>query len=250
MRPWEKSTLGKHVDLLTGYPFKSGLYVENGPGISLLRGDNVVQGTIRWDDVKRYPEHLINGLEKFFLKEGDFLIAMDRTWVKAGLKAASIKEKDLPSLLVQRVARLRAKKTLDSYFLSLLIRTHRFEQYVKGVQTETAVPHISAEQIREFSFLLPPLRDQKAVASFIRTWDTAIEKTERLIAAKEERYRWLLLEMINNGCEKNGWEKARLGEIFAEVTRKVGEKDVAPFSISAGIGFVSQKEKWGRDIAG
>jgi type I restriction enzyme S subunit len=56
--------------------------------------------------------------------------------------------------------------------------------------------------------------------------------------------------MINKGCEKNEWEKVRLGKIFAEVTRKVGNKKLTPFSISAGIGFVSQKEKWGRDIAG
>ena len=173
---WEKSTLGHHIDLLTGYPFKSSEYSEEEGTIRLLRGDNIIQGIIRWEGVKRWKKTTDSKLQKYFLAPGDFVIAMDRTWVKAGLKASLITEKDTPSLLVQRVARLRAKNGLHGKLLPILIRSHRFEQYVKGVQTESAVPHISPSQIKEFSVLLPPLREQKAIADLLTTSRGEIQK--------------------------------------------------------------------------
>ena len=41
-------------------------------------------------------------------------VAMDRPWIDAGLKYATITEQDLPCLLVQRTARLRGGKNLDT----------------------------------------------------------------------------------------------------------------------------------------
>ena len=216
MNLWQKSKLGKFIDLLTGYSFKSDYYVESDPSIRLLRGDNVIQGSLRWNNAKRWPLLLSDGLEKYQMQEGDFVIAMDRTWVKSGLKATIVTKRDIPSLLVQRVARLRSKPGLNAYFLSLLIRGHKFEQYVKGVQTETAVPHISAKQIKEFPIVLPPLHEQTAIADFLSTWDTAIEKIERLIAAKEKRFSCLRSRLINHEMVKGKWRRVKLEEVFSE----------------------------------
>ena len=48
---------------------------------------------------------------------------MDRTWKKAGLKYAVLEETDVPSLLVQRVARLRCRKELNNRLLALQLRS-------------------------------------------------------------------------------------------------------------------------------
>ncbi|WP_300465056.1 hypothetical protein [Desulfobacula sp.] len=157
---WKKDTLGHHIELLSGYAFKSTEYSEGKTAIRLLRGDNVVQGSIRWEGFKRWDGPVDNKIRRYSLAVDDFVIAMDRTWVKADLKASIITDEDTPSLLVQRVARLRAEKSLHIEFLPMLIRSHRFEQYVKGVQTETAVPHISPNQIKDFPVILPPLYEQ------------------------------------------------------------------------------------------
>jgi len=83
----------------------------------LLRGDNVVQNGLRWDEVKRWPPSDVKRYEAYNLEVGDIVLAMDRTWIKAGLKYAVLEETDVPSLLVQRVARLRCRKELDNRFL-------------------------------------------------------------------------------------------------------------------------------------
>ncbi|WP_419652051.1 restriction endonuclease subunit S, partial [Thiolapillus sp.] len=42
----------------------------------------------------------------------------------------------------------------------------------------------------------------------------------------------------------------RLGELASRITGRVGSKKLIPISISSGVGFVSQAEKFGRDISG
>ncbi|MCF7982454.1 MAG: restriction endonuclease subunit S [Pseudomonadales bacterium] len=193
---WKKDTLGHHIELLTGYPFKSTEYSEGEKAIRLLRGDNVVQGSIRWEGVKRWDGPLDNKIQRYSLAVGDFVIAMDRTWVKPGLKALITTDEDTPSLLVQRVARLRVKKSLQIQFLPMLIRSHRFEQYVKGVQTETAVPHISPNQIKDFPVILPPLPEQKAIAEALTTSQQEIDLLKHLADKYKTQKRGLMQKML------------------------------------------------------
>ena len=211
---------------------------------------DVIQGTIRWDGVKRWKGSEDKKIKKYALGVGDFVIAMDRTWVKTGLKASIITERDVPSFLVQRVARLRTKKSLNARFLPMLIRSHRFEQYVKGVQTETAVPHISPDQIKDYPIYLPPLPEQKAIADLLSTWDEAIEKTERLIRAKEKRldaYARDLFDSKNDG-KYQGWKVVNLKTVLTEhCDKSTGSEEV--YSVSVHKGLVNQIEHLGRSFS-
>ena len=47
-----------------------------------------------------------------------------------------------------------------------------------------------------------------------------------------------------------GWESTLLGDASTQVTERVGGRELTPVSISAGVGFVPQSEKFGRDISG
>jgi len=46
------------------------------------------------------------------------------------------------------------------------------------------------------------------------------------------------------------WEKYSLIEVAERISEKVGDKSLTTLSISAGVGFVSQAEKFSRDISG
>jgi len=50
--------------------------------------------------------------------------------------------------------------------------------------------------------------------------------------------------------EAGEWASLRLEDISVPVEERVGDRKLIPVSISAGIGFVPQAEKFGRDIAG
>jgi len=46
------------------------------------------------------------------------------------------------------------------------------------------------------------------------------------------------------------WKPVSLEDASVPVEERVGERKLTPVSISAGIGFVPQAEKFGRDISG
>ncbi len=50
--------------------------------------------------------------------------------------------------------------------------------------------------------------------------------------------------------EAEGWKPVTLKKASVPVTERVGQRKLTPVSISAGIGFVPQAEKFGRDISG
>ncbi len=164
------------VDMTFGFAFRSAEFSEEPADVRLLRGDNIGQGRLRWGGAKRFPRTRVGEFERYQLAVGDAVIAMDRPWIEAGLKYSVVREEDVPSLLVQRVARLRTKSdSLDQGFLGAVIGSAEFTNYVIGVQTGSAVPHISGGQIGDFEFELPDVGEQRAITATLGALDDKIE---------------------------------------------------------------------------
>lgn len=259
MGEWREVRLGDVADLATGYPFKSQQYTDDPGDPRLLGGDNIVQGALRWESVRRWPRTQTAGLEQYWLSAGDVVLAMDRPWIEAGLKRAALSSRDLPALLVQRTARLRGTNELETSFLRYLIGSPQFTQYVLAVQTGTAVPHISPTQIRAFGFRLPPLPEQRAIAHILGTLDEKIELNRRTSETLEAMARALFKswfvdfdpvrakaagkkpagmddataklfpsELVESelGPVPKGWRVAVLGEVCSEYRQTVQPRDV------------------------
>ena len=225
MSEWQKTTLGESTELLTGFPFKSANYTDDESGIALVRGDNVVQGRFRWDDVKRWPKNETAEVSNYFLQTGDVILAMDRPWIDAGLKYACVANEDLPCLLVQRVTRLRARNGLDQGFLRYVIGSREFTDYVLAVQTGTAVPHISSGQIKQFQFQCPPSSEQRAIAAVLGSLDDKIELNRRmnetLEALAQSLFKSWFVDATQSALPK-GWKVMKFGEFIERLS--VGEK--------------------------
>lgn len=166
--------LGDYCDMETGFAFKSDTFQET--GIKLCRGANVLPGEIEWSDVKFWSnEDQI--AERYVLREGDVVLAMDRPWISSGLKVARVSNSDLPSYLVQRVARLRGIKGLSNEFIYFCIKHPSFTKHCKPKITETTVPHISPLDIRSHQILIP---DIKSVETFSRVANKILQTELKL----------------------------------------------------------------------
>ena len=181
---WVETTLGSEINLLTGFAFKSKEYVTHSDSTPLIRGDNIVQGKLRWDGVKRWSNDTVSDYEKYQLEADDIVIAMDRTWVKAGMKFSKITSEDLPALLVQRVARLRALDSINSDYLYHLVGSKLFENYVLSIQTGLGVPHISGKQIQAFSFNKPDVEQQAILVSTMNVLKNEVNSLEVIYQKK------------------------------------------------------------------
>src|SRR5690554_4650030 len=214
---WREVQLGDHVDLLTGYPFKGKQFTQDDNDIRLLRGDNVAQGFLRWNEAKRWSREEYEAYSSCHLQKGDVILAMDRPWISAGLKYAWIKDSDLPCLLVQRVARLRGTDGLLTDYLRYVIGSHDFTNHVLSITTGVNVPHISGRDIKAFRFKLPPEPVQERAVSILSAYDDLIENNTRRIEILEEMARRLYEEWFVHfrfpGHEEVSFKESELGEI-------------------------------------
>ena len=149
--------LKKHIDLLAGYPFDGSGFTDE--GIKICGGLIIMPDQIKWDECKCWPTK--NGLDKYLLQEGDIVMAMDRPWINGGFKIGLIKSEDLPCLLIQRTARIRATD-IDQTYLLACYKYGGFEQHTNV--TGSTVPHISGKDIESFCVPLAPIAKQKRFA--------------------------------------------------------------------------------------
>ena len=84
---------------------------------------------------------------------------------------------------------------------------------IRFFKETTGVPQLTAPQASKYYVILPSLPEQKFIASLLETWDTAIEKTEALITAKEKQFKWLLKTLISDQQNNPEWQKVKLGNI-------------------------------------
>ena len=177
------TTLGDVAELQAGFAFKSSEFSSVASDRRLLRGDNVGQGRLRWDGAARWAGEVDSRYE---LRPGDVVLAMDRPWIGAGLKYAIVRPDDCPALLVQRVARLRARPGFDQRFLAYVIASPSFTAHILASQTGTAVPHVSAAQILSFATRVPPLDAQRGIAEVLGALDDKIAANDRVIEVADE----------------------------------------------------------------
>lgn len=167
---WEQRKLEKLASLVTGFPFESKKFVAE--GIRLVRGMNVKRGYLDFTDGLCEYWSSAEGLENYLLKNGDILIQMDGALI--GKSYAKIADNQLPALLVQRVTRARIDgKNADEAFIYSEIQKD-FLTYIKGIKTETAVPHLSLSDIANFTVAIPTIDEQKQIGIFLENINTLI----------------------------------------------------------------------------
>ena len=173
--PWEQRKFGDGMDLLTGYPFESKKFSDN--GINLIRGMNVKRGYLDLSNSLCMKWKSSEGLEKYLLENEDILIQMDGALI--GKSYAKIKETQLPALLVQRVTRARAipEKSNSDFMYQTIQRD--FLKYIILNKTDSAVPHLSLNDIREFPIRVPNLEEQKKIGEYFSNLDNLITLHQR-----------------------------------------------------------------------
>ena len=176
---WCWATIQQLAFVDVGFAFKSAEYANE--GIRLLRGENLEPGKFRWKDVRYWPKANLAEFQSLLVREGQIILAMDRPLVSAGLKLARAKATDLPCLLVQRMARLRMVDEIQTDFLHCSMQTQAFITHLLGDQTGTQLPHISGSGIEEFATPLPPLLEQKQIASEVAERLSQVEVAEVVI---------------------------------------------------------------------
>lgn len=168
-----------------GHAFSSREFIEE--GVSLLRGDNIGHGSLRWDGNRRRcirPEALLD-YAHLELEPGDIVLAMDRPIISTGLKFAHVQPSDLPVLLVQRVIRMRPLLYLG--YFDTNIQSQFFIEHLEQEARGGGVPHISEGQIKNFVFPLPPFGEQVRIALEVERLLSTSESSIKIVLDNAQR---------------------------------------------------------------
>jgi type I restriction enzyme, S subunit len=163
------------------------------------------------------------------VQKNDILISITAELGKIGFVVDDLGE----AYVNQHVALVRVSSPKASpRFLAYYLAAAPQRKLLQCLNDAGAKAGLNLQTINKFPVALPPLHEQTAIASLLATWDLAIEKTERLLAAKEKRYLWLSRKCLfgdatdtANTAKKtkwfsvpDHWKIVKIGKIAREVS--------------------------------
>jgi type I restriction enzyme S subunit len=137
---------------------------------------------------------------------------------------------------------VQANEGTDSKWLQYSLESKK--ALLDSLAPQNAQKNINLEVLRRLPLDVPPLEEQKRIAGGIKTWDTAIETTERLIAAKEV-YIGAVTERIYR--RSPGWSRYRLGDFLQETKVLHGHGDYVIGSVGKN-GIKPRDEVYSKDL--
>lgn len=181
-------------------------------------------------------------------KAGQIIISRSNTPDLVGASAFISRDypnRYLPDKLWQTVTKKDVASDLRwlAYYLASSWPRFRLSRLATG--TSDTMKNITQDELLTLPVLIPPLTEQTAIADLLSTWDAAIEKTERLIAAKERQKNSLMQQLLTGkqrlfGFQKP-WSEFHLGELFKERSERASDH-LPLLSITSGEGVIPRSE--------
>jgi type I restriction enzyme S subunit len=175
--------------------------VKLGDLVSVTSGRNKVR-----NDMGKYPVYGstgIIGLCDDFQYSGDSILI-----ARVGANAGFIHRANGQYDVSDNTLVVECGKEYDFAFAYQQLRGINLNQYVFG----SGQPLITGGLLKEIELSLPPLEEQKKIVATLSVWDSAIEKMEKLIEAKENAKQFFFYKLVTeNSCL---WEIKKLSDFL------------------------------------
>ena len=183
MSEWKKTSIGNLCTIKHGFAYK-GEYITNEECSNVLvtPGNFTLSGGFKMMDKPKYYKGPIE--KEYILKEGDLIVTMtdlSKGIDTLGYSALVPKIHGITFHHNQRIGLIEnISEEVDKGFLYWTMRTRPYQRFVANSSSGTTVHHTSPNNIARYSFLLPPLAEQKSIASFLSSLDDKIAVNRRI----------------------------------------------------------------------
>lgn len=235
---WVETTLGEVVESAnTGLDaIKRAPIVEEETGIKCFRIQDASQKKI----YKSWGNTLVEdkNYKRFQLIKGDILIA--RTGNTIGVNY--LVKQNLKSVFNNGLIRLRVNEKCDYQFLYKIIESKIFDRYIQSIAYGTSTqPNMQINVLLGYELLLPPLPEQKAIASILTAFDDKVELLQAQNKTLEETAQTIFAEWFGKYNIEDelpeGWRVGKFGEVTSMIARGITPK----YLIEGGICVLNQK---------
>ena len=247
MVEWKEVTIDELFTVQNGFAFKSSDYVEeNDKCLEVLKMGHIERGGgLRKDPKKSYIPRS-EYLDRWVLDKNDIVMAMtDMKDNVVILGVPAIIDKDNHYVLNQRVARLKLKRKdiADIYFLYNYLKWKEFLFELQSKANSGVQVNLSTTTIKESIISIPPLPEQKAIASVLSSLDDKIDLLHRQNKTLEAMAETLFRQWFVEEAEED-WEEKPISEVVKiAIGRTPPRKEFHWFSTnSSDIKWVSIKD--------
>jgi type I restriction enzyme S subunit len=220
------------------------------PNAFMLGMRHLADGVVRFTDL--VPVQIdADTLQKYRVEDGDLLFnrtnsleLVGKTSVVRGVPRSDIV---FASYLVRiHLKRDRATPEFVNYFMNSGAGIDR----IKSLATPGVGQYnVNPTSLRDSLLLpLPPISEQKKIATILAEWDQAIGLTEKLIAAKQHRKAALMQQLLTGKVRLSGfrdthWDTCTLGDVASNSARRIGTTTPPPvYSVTNSVGMVPMDE--------
>ncbi|MDO9182446.1 MAG: restriction endonuclease subunit S [Bacteriovorax sp.] len=194
---WTFENLGKYIQILSGYAFKSEFFTNDKKFIPIIRIRDILDGKVETFYHGEYDEN-------FLVKNGDILIGMDGDFHITKWRAGK-------SLLNQRVCKITTEKTaIDDFtfhFLSKILPE------INSLTASTTVKHLSTKDLNEYLGYFPPINEQKKIAEILTAVDRVIKLTSMEIDKLKDLKKGMMQELLTKGIGHTKFKDSPVGKI-------------------------------------
>lgn len=199
--PWEKHTLGSFLTPISrsvSKPDKEylGLGIRSHGKGTFLKPNS---------DPKKISMKTL-----YQVKENDLIVNITFAWEGA---VAIVEPEDHGALVSHRFPTYKFETDLViPEFFKYVITQDRFKYLLRIISPGGAGRNrvLNKTDFLKLEVEIPPLSEQKKIARILGTWDRAINLTERLIEAKEKRFKWLLKTLISDQQDNLEWREVKI----------------------------------------
>ena len=216
---------------------------------------NIGRGNINITKIQNLPSNEKYNLDDV-LKKGDLLFNTRNTLDLVGKVA--IWNNEIPfALYNSNLLRLVFKNEFvaSNWFMNYTLNSVQSLVQLKGFATgTTSVAAIYGRDLNHLKIPLPPLPEQKKIASILSTWDKAIDNCKGIIEELKVRNKGLTQKLLTGkmrvkGFEKATWSLIPIKKIAKDSSKKIpGNKDLVVLSCTKYNGLVPSLEYFGRKI--
>lgn len=241
---WEEVTLGELMTFKNGLNFTQDTNGSeyNFLGVGCFKSKNVIKNDSELETV-----HILNPIDKDYLLKKDDLVFVRSNGSKELVGRCVLIENDISNatysgFCIKGV--LKSEKTTSKYILKN-IEAGFLKEKLKHENRGTNISNLNQEILNSLEIKLPSFNDQNKIIETLNVWDSAIEKTEKLISEKEKLYKGHLnyFYVENENCMK-------LSEFAKEISRRNKNKEVTQvLSVTNKNGFVLPEQQFGKKIA-
>ncbi len=239
-------------------------------GLPVIRSNNIVESGIDFSDIKYWFVDDPQGSETstYFIKDNDILLNFINSLAQIGKCAKFINKLNRNIIYTTNVMRVKLNdKILTDYFL-YITKTKNYNDFIASI-AKPAVNQASFTigDFKSYIFSLPPLPEQQKIARLLSCWDKAIEKTEKLINAKNKLKKGLMQKLLTGkkrfkefivspdryntefGKLPVDWNYIEIKNIAEEVKlRNTDSKSLTVLSCTKYKGLVDSLEYFGKQI--